>query len=313
MPENNTNIDLSKSSFLESIYSGARKICPTIILADAEDARAIHAARRIEDLGIAKIILLGSKKNIQKIMQEENITLKAEIFDRAHDKSKNDPGSDVFDNPTYAAKLVSQKYADCFISGNLSTTKETILAAKKILPADGFKFSYFIMIHDNKPMIFADCAYHIEPDSQALALIGVEAAHCAKELGISPNIAFLSFSTYGSAEHMHVDKVRTATIIAKKMAPQYNIEGELQFDAAWNPEISEMKSTKASKRIANVFVFPDLNSGNIAYKVAVHMGGCVAIGPILQGFSSPASDLSRGCTADDIVNAAAAIALQVKR
>jgi phosphate acetyltransferase len=163
--------------------------------------------------------------------------------------------------------------------------------------------------------MFADCAHHISPTEQELAKIGVVTADCAKEMGITPHIAFLSFSTNGSADHEHVHKIRTATELAKKLAPHYSIEGELQFDSAFNAEIAAIKSHDKSKihKTANIFIFPDLNSGNIAYKVAAHMGGSVAIGPILHGFSHPVSDLSRGCKVEDIVNAVAVIASQVKK
>ncbi len=306
---------MSGIKFLESIYDKAKAIKPTIILADAEDERALRATAIIEEFDIANIILLGNTGTILKMQRELDLTLKAKIFDKLIDGKEH--LSNVKNNPILstmlAAKLVESGKADGFVAGNISTSKETILAAKENLSTKEFQSSYFIIIHKNVPMFFADCAYHITPTSEELAKIGIATANCAKEMGITPNIAFLSFSTYGSAEHEHINKVRTACELAKKLAPQYHIEGELQFDAAFNAEIAKIKSHDKTKNheTANVFIFPDLNSGNIAYKIATHMGGSVAIGPILQGFTHPVSDLSRGCKVEDIVNAVAVVASQV--
>lgn len=302
--------------FIKSIYAKAKAIHPTIILADAQDERALLATAKIEKLGFANIILLGDKNIILKMQKELHLTLQARIFDKNIDEKEH--LGKVKNNCVLAAMLVDSGNADGYVAGNLSTTKEIIVSAKAILATKHFPSSYFIMLHNEDVLFFADCAYHITPTPEELANIGVATANCAKEMGITPNIAFLSFSTHGSADHEHASKVHTATMIAKKLAPKYYIDGEIQFDAAFDLEIAKRKSNKKESekkdhKIANVFVFPDLNSGNIAYKIATHMGGCRAIGPILRGFSHPISDLSRGCTIEDIVDAVAVVASQVKK
>lgn len=318
MTENKNDVNANSidgMKFLETIYEKAQAIKPTIILADAQDERVLRATKIIEEFNVANIILLGNTAELLKMQRELDLTLKAKIFDNLIEN--NGEYKSLHNNSELAALLVKQNKADGFVAGNISTTKDTILAAKNNLSTKEFQSSYFIIIHKNVPMFFADCAYHINPTEQELAKIAIATADCAKEMGITPHIAFLSFSTYGSADHEHVNKVRTATELAKKLAPHYQIEGELQFDAAFNAEIAAIKSQDKSKskihKTANIFIFPDLNSGNIAYKIAAHMGGSVAIGPILYGFSHPISDLSRGCKVEDIVNAVAVISSQVKK
>ena len=152
-------------------------------------------------------------------------------------------------------------------------------------------------------LVFADCAITIEPTAEELATIAIQTADSAKALGIEPRVAMLSFSTYGSAKHALVDKVRTAREIVNAKRPDIVCAGEIQFDAAFLPDVAKSKApTSPIQGDANVFVFPDLQAGNIAYKLTERLGGFQAIGPILQGLQKPVNDLSRGCSVEDVVN-----------
>ena len=162
------------------------------------------------------------------------------------------------------------------------------------------------MMLEQRLIIFADCAVEIEPDAKDLALIAIDTEKTAKKFGIEPRMAMLSFSTNGSAKHPLVDKVREATQIVKAKAPDLIVEGEIQVDAALVPEIGEKKFPNSElKGNANILIFPDLNSGNIAYKLVQRLAGAHAVGPILQGLNKPVNDLSRGCNVQDIVDVAA--------
>ena len=214
----------------------------------------------------------------------------------------------LLDENYFGTMLVHMGLADGLVSGAVHSTGDTVRPALQIIktkPGVSRTSGAFIMIRGTERFLFADCAININPGAQELAEIAVESAKTAEMFEIQPNVALMSFSTKGSAASPEVDKVVEATRIAKELAPQYNIDGELQFDAAFSEVVAKQKapgSTVAGQ--AKVFIFPEIQSGNIGYKIAQRFGGFEAVGPILQGLNKPISDLSRGCNEEDVYKTA---------
>jgi len=327
---------------LNQIKESAKKLNQTIVLPESFDERTLKAADIAAEEGLAKIILLG---NSEKILTEgkklglkhlEKIRIIDHLTDQLREKYSNlmvelrkskgmtkDAALELLNNPLYFATLmIKGGDADGEVAGAANATGNVLLPAfqyVKTLPGFSVVSGAFLMILQNKSygenglMVFADCAVHPDPDAQQLAEIAVATGRTTRAIAkIEPRIAMLSFSTKGSAQHAMVEKVQKATELAKKMAPDMMIDGEMQADAAIVEAIGQSKApgSKIAGK-ANVLVFPDLQSGNIAYKLVQRLANAEAIGPVLQGMAAPINDLSRGCSVSDIVNLIAITSNQV--
>lgn len=326
---------------IEEIRSNARKYNKTIVLAEGTEERTLKAADEILGEGIAKIILLGNHDVILKFQKEHNLSNldKAVIIDPKNNPRKDfyaqmlfdirkskgmtiEQANELVEDPLYLATLlIKNKEADGEVAGAQNSTGNVLRPAfqvVKTLPGVSVVSGAFIMVFekhdytDNGVLVFADCAVNPNPTDAELAQIAVSTARTAKAIaGIEPRVAMLSFSTKGSAIHEMVDKVVSATKIAREMDPTLQIDGELQADAAIVEAIGLSKAPgSAIAGKANVLVFPSLEVGNIAYKLVQRLAGAEAIGPILQGMAAPINDLSRGCSVSDIVNLVAITANQ---
>ncbi len=317
-------------NFIEKIQTNARlKNTNTIVLPEGTEPRMIKAARILKDRDLAVPVLLGNRNEIIKLASGEGIPVDdVQIIDpEQSDKQKSyaenyyelrkhkgvtpEDAKKVVQNPLFfGAFMVRNGEAQGAVAGSVNTTGDVLRAAIQVVGlAEGINVvsSCFIMVlKDGKELAFGDCAVIPDPDAEQLASIAVSSAETFKRLvGNEPKVAMLSFSTKGSASHEDADKVIRATESVKKSNPELKIDGELQFDAAYIEAIGAKKAPGSPVAgQANVFVFPDLNSGNIGYKIAQRLSGAEAIGPVGQGLAKPYNDLSRGCSVDDIVNVA---------
>ena len=304
----------------------------TIVLTDGTDARILEASSRLLASNFLKPILIGKEDRIYEVAEESGFNIRgASIIDPEHfediDKMvemfmelRKDKGVTEAEarkilkgNNYFGTMLVKMGYADCLLGGASYTTADTVRPALQLIktkPGSHIVGSCFILVRPgatgaNEVLAMGDCSININPNEDELVEIAEETIRCAKLFGIDPRVAFLSYSTDGSGKGESVDKMRNAARKTKERNPEVPIDGEMQFDAAVSPHVAQKKfPTSQVAGNANTFIFPDINAGNIGYKIAQRMGNFDAYGPILLGLNSPINDLSRGCTATEVYSMA---------
>ena len=294
----------------------------TIVFTEGTDQRIQDAAAKLTAEGILNVILLGNPDAVKLTAADAKYDIsKCEIIDPARYADKDamvekmvelrkgkmteEQVRDALSKGNYfGTMLVKMGKADCLLGGATYSTADTVRPALQLIktkPGNNIVSSCFIMVKDDQKLAMGDCAINIAPNEDELVEIAVETAKTAKVFGIDPKVAMLSYSTYGSGKGDMVTLVANATKKIKEAAPDLAVDGELQFDAAVAPEVAKVKcagSPVAGQ--ANTFIFPDINAGNIGYKIAARLGGYEAIGPVLQGLNAPINDLSRGCNAEEV-------------
>ncbi|MDN5314936.1 MAG: phosphate acetyltransferase [Clostridiales bacterium] len=326
--------------FIDSIIEKARSDRKKIVLPESYDPRVVEAAAKIMQKDIADVVLLGDRAKIQAAAPSWDVSGATvidpaaseyyESFIEAFYEMRKAKGmtlekarETMLDPLFFGVMMVKQNLADGMVAGAINSTSNTLRPALQILKtAPGTKLvsAFFMMIVPecdfgaNGTFLFADSGLMEDPNADQLSEIAISSAKSFRQLtGIEPNVAMLSYSSYGSAKSHLTEKVIEATRLAKEKAPELNLDGELQLDAAIVPEVGQSKAPDSSVAgKANVLVFPDLNAGNIGYKLVQRLAKAEAYGPVTQGIARPVNDLSRGCSADDIVGVAAITAVQAQ-
>ena len=294
----------------------------TIVFTEGPDARILEAADRLIKDDLMNVILIGNVDEVKAAAEKGGFDIaKAEIIDpatyagmdamvekmvelRKGKMTPEDCRKNLMKGNYFGTMLVKMGKADCLLGGATYSTADTVRPALQLIKCKpGIKSvsSCFIMVRGDEKLAMGDCAINIDPSEDEIVESTVETAHTAEIFGIDPKVALLSYSTKGSGKGETVDKMRNATLRVQEAHPELKVDGELQFDAAVAPEVGKLKapnSTVAGE--ANVFIFPNINAGNIGYKIAQRLGGFAAYGPILQGLNAPINDLSRGCDAEEV-------------
>lgn len=320
------------STFFDGIKEKVRGHNKTIVFPESSDERVLTAVSRFASDEVIRPVLIGNKDEIQAKARDIGVSVEGvAVYDpeeyagfeemvqafveRRKGKATEEDARQILKDVNYfGTMLVYLKKADGLVSGAIHSTADTVRPALQIIKTKpGVKkvSGVFIMVRGEEKFVFADCAINISPDSQDLAEIAAESAKTARTFDIEPRIAMLSFSTKGSAHSDETEKVAQAVRLAKERDPELVVDGEMQFDAAYVPAVAQKKAPDSVIRgNATVFIFPNLDAGNIGYKMAQRLGGFEAVGPILQGLNAPVNDLSRGCNAEDVYHLALISAAQ---
>ena len=329
-------------NFIEEIKEKAKKDLKSIVLPETDDLRVLQATEKILKEGFSNVILVGNKENIKKLAEENSLNIEGativepaksekyeEYVNKFYELRKNkgitleQAKEMILDNVYFGMMMVKNEDADGLVSGAAHSTADTLRPALQILKtAPGTKLvsSFFLMIvpnceyGENGTFVFSDCGLNQNPTSEELSEIAISSAKSFEQLvGTDSKVAMLSYSTYGSAKSELVDKVVEATKLVKEKAPELKVDGEMQLDAAIVEEIGQKKAPGSEVAgHANTLIFPDLNAGNIGYKLVQRLAKAEAYGPLCQGIAKPVNDLSRGCNSDDIVGVVALTAVQAQ-
>ncbi len=329
-------------SFIDTLKSRAKNDIKTVVLAEGEDIRTLEAAQTVLKEGYAKIVVLGNKEKIAKMSSEKGLDLSgaiiidpetsektAEYADKFYEMRKSkgitpEQAKETMKNTLYyGVMMVNEGEADGMVAGACNSSANVIRPSLQILktkPGTKLVSAFFVIVvpdceyGEKGTFVFADSGLNEDPDADAVSEIAISSAASFEQLvGAEAKVAMLSYSTYGSAKSHLVEKMQEATRLAKEKRPDIKLDGELQFDAAVVPSVGSSKAPGSSiAGQANVLVFPDLNAGNIAYKIAQRLAKAEAYGPVLQGIKKPINDLSRGCSAEDIAGVVAITCVQAQ-
>lgn len=321
--------------FQAELVEHARAVRKTIVLPESDDDRILRAADAIMRRGIADIVLLGDETTVRARAAELGLNISAARVVSTSDPVLSEKYAAEFarlrakkgvtleqareriqDVSYFGTMMVHMGDADGMVSGAAHTTAHTIVPSFQIIktrPGTSIVSSVFLMLLEDRVLVYGDCAVNPEPTAEQLADIAISSAATARQFGVEPRVAMLSFSTGTSGKGADVDKVRRATELVRAKAPELAVEGPIQYDAAIDPTVAAKKAPESAVAgRANVFIFPDLSSGNIGYKAVQRSSGAVAVGPVLQGLNKPVNDLSRGALVEDIINTVAITAVQAQ-
>ena len=321
--------------FQAELVEHARAVRKTIVLPESDDDRILRAADAIMRRGIADIVLLGDETTVRARAAELGLNISAARVVSTSDPALSEKYAAEFarlrakkgvtleqareriqDVSYFGTMMVHMGDADGMVSGAAHTTAHTIVPSFQIIktrPGTSIVSSVFLMLLEDRVLVYGDCAVNPDPTAEQLADIAISSAATARQFGVEPRVAMLSFSTGTSGKGADVDKVREATELVRAKAPDLAVEGPIQYDAAIDPTVAAKKAPgSAVAGRANVFIFPDLSSGNIGYKAVQRSSGAIAIGPVLQGLNKPVNDLSRGALVEDIINTVAITAVQAQ-